>query len=90
MSTEFMKVFCDGMILAGFELLRMEGLDPRAQDMQVLSDAYKSTIKKNLDNLIVEWRAAVDSSLGNLWMQKMVSAQCVLMAKEALTEAGLI
>jgi hypothetical protein len=90
MSTKFMQVFCDGTILAGFELLRQEGLDPKAQDMQVLSDAYKAEIKKQLDGLIIEWRAGVDSNLSSQWMQKMVNAQCIQIARTALKDAGLL
>jgi hypothetical protein len=51
-----------------------------------LSKAMKKVAKENLDKVTKEWEDAINANLGELWLQKMINAQAVELAQQAMVE----
>lgn len=88
--TTAVEILSTGTINAGLEILRRNGQDPRQADAGLLSEAFKTTIKGNLDRILSEWGEATDANLNDGWLRQMMNAQCFELANEALKDAGLI
>jgi uncharacterized protein YqgV (UPF0045/DUF77 family) len=58
-------------------------------DAETLSEALKTTIKGNLDEVMTDWKEALEANLGNTWLQELMKVQAVELAQKSI-ELALI
>jgi hypothetical protein len=87
---EAVKILCDGSIKASILILRDRGIDTKTIDAGKLSDALKTTLKTNLDQIMKDWQDAINANMSEGWLRELINVQCNEMAINALRENGWI
>lgn len=81
MTTNAVKVLVDATIIAMGSILDDRGI---AHDHGAMADAIKQVVKESLDDMMAEWKDAVEVNLGEAWLRELVNAQAWELALKAV------
>lgn len=83
---EAVRILCDGTVIAAREIMKDKGIDWKALDptLEKFTDAVKAVLDENIAAILVEWKEATESLIGDGWLRKLVNVQCTDLAIKVL------
>jgi len=91
--TTAISVLCDGTIKAAILHLRERGIDPSLvddDDIEQICTDLRAELKLHIPEIMSEWKAALDTHMGEAFLRNMMNIQCNHAALKALQAGGWI
>jgi len=89
---EAVRILCDGTVIAAREIMTTECIDWKSLDptLEKFTAAVKVVLDENIAAILVEWKEATESLVGDGWLHKLVNVQCADLAIKVLRKLGWV